>query len=276
MGLKTKKIIEKIIVYILAIMAIIITIFPIYWVFTISIKKQVDAFAMPPKWIFEPVWSNYVKIWETAGFSEAFRNSLIIVLIGMALALVISIPSAYAMNRIRFKGKRLFSIWLLIAYMFPEFLFIIPMYILWQRIGLYDTHFGVAIVYQVVQVPFCIWLLQGFFKEIPKELEDAARIDGCTRLQTLFKIYMPLAAPGISACAILCGMWIWNEMPITLALTFSDAKTVTIAAAGFRGYGSIDWGSMSAASMVSIIPMMFFTAFAQKHIVQGLTLGSVK
>lgn len=276
MSSSAKKIFIKSLTYIITVIIVIIILFPIYWVFTISIKAQVDAFAMPPKWIFKPDWRNYIQIWRTAGFAEAFRNSIIIVAIGTVLALLISIPSAYAMDRIKFKGKRLYSAWLLIAYMFPEFLFIIPMYILWQRIGLYDTYFGVAFVYQVIQVPFCTWLLQAFFKEIPTELEDAAKIDGCNRLQTLLKIYLPLAAPGVSACAILCGIWIWNEVPITLAMTFSSAKTVTIAAAGFRGYGSINWGLMSAASMVSIVPMLIFAAFAQKYIVEGLTLGSIK
>jgi ABC-type glycerol-3-phosphate transport system permease component len=127
-----------------------------------------------------------------------------------------------------------------------------------------------------LQLPFCIWLLRGFFKEIPVELEDAAMIDGCSQLQIMQKIYLPLAAPGITATAILSGVWMWNEMVIALALTFTDARTVTIAAASFRSYASIDWGAMTAASMVSILPMLLFTAIAQKHIVQGLTLGSVK
>lgn len=262
--------------YAIATFSIIFTLFPVIWVGMISIKTQRDAFSMPPVWFFKPVWTNYIKIWSEGGLAHSFLNSLEVVFMGLLLTLTLSIPAAYAMNRIKFKGKKAFSVWLLFCYMFPEFLFIIPMYIIYQKIGLFDTIPGLAISYQVIQLPFCIWLLRDFFKDIPPELEDAALIDGCNKLQVLQRIYLPLAAPGIAATAILSGIWIWNEMAIALALTFTDAKTITIAAASFRGYASIDWGSMTAASMVSIIPMLFFTVFAQKYIVNGLTLGGVK
>ena len=276
MNARTKRRITTILAYVLAGIAVILTLFPIFWIFTISIKTQRDAFAMPPVFIFKPIWTNYIKIWQTAGFGAAFRNSIIVTIIGVVLALVVGIPAAYAMNRLPFKGEKSLSIWLLLSYMLPEFLFIIPMYVLYQHIGLYDTQVGLAIVYQVFLLPFAIWLLRGFFADVPIELEEAARIDGCSRLQTLYKIYFPLTAPGIAATAILAAIWIWNELTISLALTFDAARTVTVAVAGFRGYASIDWGSMTAASIVSIIPMFIFAALAQKYIVEGLTLGAVK
>jgi len=265
-----------IIAYLLALVAVVVTLFPIFWIFTISIKSQRDAFAMPPVWVFKPEWNNYLEIWQQAGFGQAFRNSVVITMAGVVLALLLGIPAAYALNRMEFRGKRLFVIWLLISYMFPEFLFIIPMYVLYQQLGLYDTQVGMALVYQVFVLPFTIWLLRSFFADVPVELEDAARIDGCTRFQTLRLIYFPLTAPGISATAILAAIWIWNELTIALALTFDVSKTVTVAVAGFRGYASIDWGGMTAASIVSIIPMLIFAAFAQRYIVEGLTLGAVK
>ena len=276
MDFRKKRLFFTVIAYILSILALIATLFPILWIFSISIKTQRDAFAMPPVWIFKPVWSNYVKIWQTAGFAQAFQNSVIVTVIGVILALVVGIPAAYALNRLSFRGKRFLTLWLLIAYMFPEFLFIIPMYVLYQHLGLYDTQIGLALIYQVFVLPFAIWLLRGFFEDVPIELDDAARIDGCTRFQTLRLIYFPLTAPGISATAILTAIWIWNELTIALALTFDAAKTVTVAVAGFRGYASIDWGGMTAASIVSIIPMLIFAAFAQRYIVEGLTLGAVK
>jgi ABC-type glycerol-3-phosphate transport system permease component len=272
----TKKRIITAIAYFLAIFAVIATLFPIFWIFTISIKTQRDAFSMPPVWVFTPVWKNYLRIWQTAGFAKAFENSVIVTMVGVVLSLLVGIPAAYALNRLPFKGKKTLSIWLLISYMFPEFLFIIPMYVLYQKIGLYDTQMGLALVYQVFVLPYAIWLLRGFFADVPVDLEDAARIDGCTRLQTLRMIYIPLTAPGISATAILAAIWIWNELTIALALTFDAAQTVTVAVAGFRGYAAIDWGGMTAASIVSIIPMFIFAAFAQRYIVEGLTLGAVK
>jgi ABC-type glycerol-3-phosphate transport system permease component len=276
MNAKTKKRVVTIIAYALSIFAVIVTLFPIFWIFTISIKTQKDAFAMPPVWFFKPIWSNYFKIWQTAGFAQAYQNSIIITIVGVILAIICAVPAAYAMNRLSFKGKKFLSIWLLVSYMFPEFLFIIPMYILYQRTGMYDTQLGLALVYQAFALPFAIWLLRGFFKDVPVDLEDAARIDGCTRLQTLRQVYLPLTAPGIAATAILTAIWIWNELTIALALTFDSAKTVTVAVAGFRGYASIDWGGMTAASIVSIIPMLIFAAIAQRYIVEGLTLGAVK
>ncbi len=276
MGVKARRNIVTILAYCLASLAVSLTLFPILWIFGISIKTQRDAFAMPPVFIFKPVWNNYQKIWQTAGFASAFLNSIIVTTIGVLLALLIGIPAAYAMNRLPFRGKGTLSVWLLLSYMLPEFLFIIPMYVLYQKIGLYDTQVGLAIVYQVFLLPFTIWLLRGFFADVPTELEDAARIDGCTRLQTLQKVYLPLTAPGIAATAILAAIWIWNELTIALALTFESAKTVTVAVAGFRGYASIDWGAMTAASIVSIVPMFIFAALAQRYIVEGLTLGAVK
>ncbi|MFZ5911136.1 MAG: carbohydrate ABC transporter permease [Chloroflexota bacterium] len=273
---RAKRRLTTIVAYLFAFLAIAGTLFPILWIFSISLKTQRDAFAMPPVWIFRPVWNNYVRIWQTAGFAEAFKNSVIVTLAGVSLSLVVGIPAAYALNRLSFRGKGFISIWLLITYMFPEFLFIIPMYVLYQKLGLYDTQIGLALVYQVFVLPFVIWLMRGFFNDVPAELEDAARIDGCTRLQALINVYLPLTAPGISATAILSAIWIWNEITIALALTFDSARTVTVAAAGFRGYAAIDWGGMTAASIVSIVPMLLFAAFAQRYIVEGLTLGAVK
>ncbi|MDD2694360.1 MAG: carbohydrate ABC transporter permease [Anaerolineales bacterium] len=272
---KTKRLVT-LLAYLLAFLAVAVTLFPIFWIFTISIKTQRDAFAVPPVWFFQPVWSNYLRIWQEVGFMQAFRNSVVITVMGVALALLLGIPAAYALNRMTFRGKRTFTVWLLVTYMFPEFLFIIPMYVLYQDLGLYDTQIGMALVYQVFVLPFAIWLLRSFFADVPVELEDAARIDGCTRWQTLRLIYFPLTAPGISATAILTAIWIWNELTIALALTFDVAKTVTVAVAGFRGYAAIDWGGMTAASIVSIIPMLIFAAIAQRYIVEGLTLGAVK
>ncbi|MCL4561390.1 MAG: carbohydrate ABC transporter permease [Chloroflexi bacterium] len=276
MTARSKRRLVTIIAYGLALLAVTLTLFPILWIFGISIKTQREAFSMPPVWIFTPVWSSYVKIWSTAGFAQAFLNSIIVTVIGVSLALLAGIPAAYALNRMPFRGKKTLTIWLLISYMFPEFLFIIPMYVLYQQIGLYDTQIGLALVYQVFVLPFAIWLLRSFFADVPVELEDAARIDGCSRLQTLSNVYLPLTAPGIAATAILSAIWIWNELTIALALTFESAKTVTVAAAGFRGYAAIDWGGMTAASIVSILPMLIFAALAQRYIVEGLTLGAVK
>ena len=262
--------------YAIALAAILITLFPIVWIFTISIKTKRDAFAIPPVWRFEPVWQNYWTLWENETFRNAILNTATITAIGVVLSIVIAIPAAYALNRLRVRGKTLIAAWLLLAYMLPEFLFIIPMYVLYHSIGLYDTQIGLALVYQVHVLPFAIWMLRSFFAEIPADLDEAARIDGCGHLRTLMVVYVPMSLPGIGATSILSAIWIWNELAIALGLTFSNAQPLTLAMASFRGYASIDWGPMSAASILAIIPMLLFALIAQKWIVKGLTLGAVK
>jgi ABC-type glycerol-3-phosphate transport system permease component len=276
MGHSWTKRLELLGAYAIALAAVIITLFPLVWIAIISLKNQRDAFAQPPDLIFTPIFDNYAALWAKPGFKEAFLNSTVITLAGVAMALVMGALAAYALKRMKFRGKRLFMMWLLIAYLLPEFLFAIPMYALYQQVGLYDTRFGLALVYQVFVLPFTVWLLRSFFEEVPDELDDAALMDGCGPLRTLWYVYIPVTAPGIAATAILAGIWIWNELTIALALTFRDAQTVTVAVASFRGYASIDWGPMTAASIMAIVPMLILAAFAQRYIVKGLTLGAVK
>ena len=147
---------------------------------------------------------------------------------------------------------------------------------LYQSIGLYDTQIGLALIYQVFAVPFAVWLIQAFFMEVPRDLGDAARVDGGSELQTLARIYLPLAAPGIAATAVLVGINMWNEVTIALSLTFDQSRTVTIAVAGFRGYAAIRWQEMAAAAVMAVVPMIAFAALAQRYLVKGLTFGAVR
>ncbi len=262
--------------WIVAIGAIGLTLFPLYWLFLISTKKPVDAFKTPPDLIYIPDFSKYAEIWQQGDFAAAFFNSVIVVGVGVVLALVIAAPAAYAIVRFRIRAGRWLALWLLLAYALPEFLFVIPMYVLYQQIGLFDTQIGLALIYQVFAVPFAVWLIQAFFSEVPHDLGDAARVDGCTELQSLLRVYLPLAAPGIAATGILVGIVMWNEVTIALSLTFDESRTVTIAVAGYRGYAAMRWQEMAAASMTAIVPMLFFALVAQRYLVKGLTFGAVK
>ncbi len=255
---------------------ILFSLFPVYWVLTVSLKSKRDSLSNPPLWLFQPVASSYTKIWNHDTFKDTFFNSIIITLIGIALSLAIALPTAYALVRLRLRGKNVVGIWLILAYMLPEFLFVLPMFSLYQWAGLYDTHFGLALMYQVHVLPLSIWLLSSFFREINPAIDEAARIEGCSHWQILTRIYIPCTLPGLVATAILNAIWIWNELAIALGLTFSNAQTVTLGVTSFRGYAALDWGAMTAASIIAIIPMLLFAAVAQKHIVKGLTLGAVK
>ncbi len=255
---------------------VLFSLFPVYWVFATSLKTKRDGLANPPLWIFDPTAANFLKLWTHDTFKYTFLNSVIVTVIGVALSLTIAIPTAYAIVRMKMRGSELIGIWLILAYMLPEFLFVLPMFSLYQWTGLYDTHIGLALMYQVHVLPLSIWLLSSFFREINPAIDEAARIEGATNLQILTRIYIPCTLPGMVATAILNAIWIWNELAIALGLTFSKAQTVTLGVTSFRGYAALDWGAMTAASIVAVIPMLLFAIVAQKHIVKGLTLGAVK
>ena len=262
--------------YVVSFFAIAFTLLPVTWLFMLSIKSKGETFTKPPKWFFDPTINNYTKLWDNDLFKDTFFNSIFITLISIVLSVTIALFAAYALKRYQIRFKTAFMQWLLLAYMLPEFLFVLPMFAIYQTIGIYDTYLGMAIIYQVHVLPFSIWMLRSFLEEIPKEIDDAAVIDGCSPLQAIYKIYLPLIIPGIVATAILNGIWVWNELAIALGLTFFDSQPITVGVASFRGYASIDWGGMTGSAIVSMIPMILFAAFAQKHIVKGLTLGSVK
>ena len=262
--------------YVVSFFAIAFTLLPVTWLFMLSIKSKGETFTKPPKWFFDPTINNYIKLWDNDLFKDTFFNSIFITLISIVLSVTIALFAAYALKRYQIRFKTAFMQWLLLAYMLPEFLFVLPMFAIYQTIGIYDTYLGMAIIYQVHVLPFSIWMLRSFLEEIPKEIDDAAVIDGCSPLQAIYKIYLPLIIPGIVATAILNGIWVWNELAIALGLTFFDSQPITVGVASFRGYASIDWGGMTGSAIVSMIPMILFAAFAQKHIVKGLTLGSVK
>ena len=262
--------------YLVSFFAVCFTLLPIIWLFMLSIKSKGETFTKPPKLIFDPTINNYINLWGNDLFKDTFFNSIFITLISIVLSITIALFAAYALKRYQIRFKTAFMQWLLLAYMLPEFLFVLPMFTIYQTIGLYDTYLGMAIIYQVHVLPFSIWMLRSFLEEIPKEIDDAAIIDGCGPLQAIFRIYLPLIIPGIVATAILNGIWVWNELAIALGLTFFDAQPITVGVASFRGYASIDWGGMTGSAIISMIPMVLFAAFAQKHIVKGLTLGSVK
>ena len=255
---------------------ILLSLFPVYWVLTVSLKSKRDSLANPPLWLFEPATSSYLKLWNHDTFRDTFFNSIIITLIGIVLSLAIALPTAYALVRLKLRGKNLVGIWLILAYMLPEFLFVLPMFSLYQWTGLYDTYLGLALMYQVHVLPLSIWLLSSFFREINPAIDEAARIEGCSHWQILTRIYIPCTLPGLVATAILNAIWIWNELAIALGLTFSNAQTVTLGVTSFRGYAALDWGAMTAASIIAIIPMLLFAVVAQKHIVKGITLGAMK
>lgn len=256
--------------------AVLFSAFPVYWIAAMALKSPLDAFATPPLFVFTPVWENFSRAWEMGNFGQSMTNSLVICIAVNLITLAAAVPAAFALSRSTFPGYKLFLVALLLFYLLPEFLFIIPLYSVFQNIGLFDTRFGLIIAYQVFSLPFAIWLLRGFFAEIPRDIAEAAALDGCSNFSVLWRMYIPLSVPGIAAVVILNSIRMWNELTYALALTFSNSQTVPLSVASFRGYGQMDWGAMAAGAVISAAPMIIMALFAQRYIVRGLTLGAVK
>ncbi len=256
----------------------IFCLFPFYWLINVSLKtgsdlSQADLF--PPS----PTLDNYSSIFKNNDFTSALKNSVIITSVTTILALIVGSFAAYALARLRFKGK----FWILAAILsistFPAIAIASPIFKLWTDIGLYDTRVGLILPYLTFALPLAIYILTSFFKEIPKELEEAALVDGATYFQAFRKIVLPLAAPGLVTAGLLTAFFVWNEFLLAVTLTSSpNAFTVPVAVANFTGSQKFEvpLGTISAASVVITIPLVLSVIIFQKRIVAGMTAGAVK
>lgn len=251
--------------------AILVTLFPFYWTFVLATRKAVDAFG-DPRFIFIPTFESFSTVWEDQNFVRSMLMSTLTVTLSVVIALMVAVPAAYILTRHRMRAKSRLLLWLLIAYLLPDFLIAIPLYAIYQNMGLYDSAIGLAIAYQVFMAPLAMWLLLRFFSEVPQELAEAAHIDGCSDWQILRRIYLPIVMPGIATTAILIAITVWNEVTIALALTTNN-QTVSIAVSAYKGYASIKWDQLAAASLLAAIPVVLFALVAQRFIVRGLTAG---
>jgi multiple sugar transport system permease protein len=251
---------------------------PFYWLINVSLKTGADlsnADLLPPS----PSLDNYQSIFENDDFTSALRNSVIITTITTTLALVFGSFAAYALARLRFPFKFLILAIVLSISTFPPIAIAAPIFKLWTDIGIYNTYTGLIIPYLTFALPLAIYILASFFKEIPKELEEAALVDGATHFQAFRKVVLPLAAPGLVTAGLLTAFFVWNEFLLAVTLTSSpDAYTVPVAVANFTGSTEFEvpLGTISAASVVITIPLVVLVIVFQKRIVAGMTAGAVK
>ncbi len=251
---------------------------PFYWLINVSLKTGADlsgADLLPPS----PSLDNYQSIFENDDFTSALRNSVIITTVTTALALVFGAFAAYALARLRFPFKFLILAIVLSISTFPPIAIAAPIFKLWTDIGIYNTYTGLIVPYLTFALPLAIYILASFFKEIPKELEEAALVDGATNFQAFRKVVLPLAAPGLVTAGLLTAFFVWNEFLLAVTLTSSpDAYTVPVAVANFTGSTEFEvpLGTISAASVVITIPLVALVIIFQKRIVAGMTAGAVK
>ncbi|CUX38650.1 carbohydrate ABC transporter permease [Clostridium sp. C105KSO13] len=279
MNREQKRKVQKIILTFVILVTTVILILPFLWMISTSFKQADEIFAAIPKWLpREFSFQNYVKIWNREYFKIYFVNSLIVSLCTMGISLIVAMLAGYGISRFRFKGRTFFSSVLIVVQMFPSMLLLIPMYTIMSKMGLLDTHLSMIIAYTTFAMPFCTWMIKGYFDTIPVSLEESARIDGCGRLKILFRIIMPLAAPGIVTVSMFSFILSWQEY--LYALTFARTegmRTLTVGISLMQGqHGSVDWGQIMSGSVIACIPGLILFTYLEKYLVQGFTMGAVK
>jgi len=266
--------------YIGASMALLVALAPVYWLLTISLKREVDQFAYPPQWIgFAATIQHYRDAFGSGSFGSYFANSVILAAMSTIAAVAIGVPAAYGLSR--FEWARSWDLkigdWILSTRMLPPIVTIVPLFLMLREARLLNSLIGLAIVYTGFNLPFVVWMMRGFFDEIPREIEEAAMLDGESRAGSLLRIILPLVKPGLAATAVFCLVVAWNEFLFALILTQTDSSmTLPVGIASRVTQYEIKWGAMSAAGVVAMLPVLVFASAAQKYLVRGLSLGAVK
>ena len=261
-------------------LAMVIAIVPVYWMLSISLKTEVDQFAVPPRWIgFAPTFAHYYDAFFTRSFGRYLVTSLTVATLSTICAVTLGTLAAYGLARFKLRAglDRRLSMWILSTRMFPPIVTAVPLFLMMRDLRLLNTITALVIVYTALNLPFVVWMMRGFFRELPKELEEAAMVDGDSRLGALRRVILPLVTPGLAATAVFCLIVSWNEFLLGLVLTQTDASmTLPVGIAGRVTQYEIKWGVMSAAGVVAMIPILVFAMAVQKYLVRGLSLGAVK
>lgn len=268
-----KKIIKNIIYYFSALIIIIPVIFPLLWIVMSSFKTQQQITAMPPEWIFTPTIENYKTVFLENDFGKFLINSTIIAVFATILSLVIGLPAAYTISRY---GQKKLSIFILLARLMPAISFLLPWYIIFSHIKMIDTYSALIATHMLISLPLVVWIMSTFIESIPYELEEAAKIDGCSIHGTFIKIILPLSVPGIVTCSTLNFIYSWNNFIFSLTLSADRTKTLPFAIYNFVSYAEISWGNVMASAVTIIMPAIVITMLLQKYVIKGLTAGAVK
>ena len=260
-------------------LALVITLLPVYWMAITSLKTQVEVFASPPTFVAQrPTLENYVSLFANRNMGAYLLNSLIVVGASVLLALAIGSLAAYGLARFRMGrlNDRL-SFWVLAPRMIPPIAIVVPIFLILQQFGLLNRRLGLILVYTAFNLPFVVWMMRSFFQEIPLDLEEAAMVDGASRLSAFWYVMLPLAAPGLVATAIFAIIVTYNEFFFALTLTSTPAAaTLPVGTAALIGKTQTLFGEMAAAGVVATAPIVFFALLVQRHLVRGLTMGAVK
>jgi multiple sugar transport system permease protein len=267
--------------YVVVLAFVVFEVFPIFWMISTSFKSRWDAFRLPPVWLFKPTLEHYLAIlsgqgWAATPIPPLLINSIIVAGSSSLLALLCGSLSAYGLSRFPTNYGKHLAMWILSTRMFPPVAVAIPVFLMMSNLGLIDTYWALIIPYSAFNISFVVWMMRSFFDQIPIELEQAALIDGCSRLGAFFRIVLPLTLPGLFATGVFVLIFSWNEFLFALILTRTAAKTAPVAIADFVTLYGIQWGQLTAYATLVSAPIIFLGLLFQRYIVKGLTLGAVQ
>jgi multiple sugar transport system permease protein len=260
--------------YALVCIAMLPTVFVFYWMITLSLKTQVEAAGYPPHFFrFAITLKNYAEVFQKNPFLQYIWNSLVVASGSTLLGLAVGLPAAFSIARWRQQGL---ALTVLVARIVPGISYLIPWYILFRHLHMVDTYGALILSHLVVGLPLIIWVMIGFFEDVPTELEDAALIDGCSYYGAFWRVELPLVRPGIVAAGILSFIFSWNNFLFSVILAGRHTRTLPIAVFNMIGFEEINWGPLAAAATMITLPVIVLTLIVQRHIVSGLTFGAVK
>jgi multiple sugar transport system permease protein len=278
--------VERILRAIALTLVVLFFMFPIFWIFLMSFQTNETILRIPPQLIFEPVLANYTalitgKLITASGtldiaFMRNLWNSVFLSVTSVAVSLLLGVPAAYAFARHKFRGSEDIAFTLLSFKFAPPLLVLLPLTLYFQQLGLANTYIGLIWVYQLICLPLILWIVRGYFEDIPADIEYAYRIGGHSWFATFHKIALPLAGPGIAAAGLLAFIFAWNNFVFALVLASADKQPVTVGALAFITSSGIQYGQISAAIVLSITPTLALALYAQRYLVEGLSLGAVK
>jgi multiple sugar transport system permease protein len=257
-------------------LAAAIVLLPYGWIFLTSFKKRADILTTPPVWVHEPSWLNYTSMLFERGFDRYLLNSVIIGLSSTALALLVGTLAAYALARYRVPAGNHLFFYILATRLGPPVAYALPMYFVFSKLELLNTHIGVSLAHAAFNLVLVVWMMKAFFDEVPAEIEEAAKIDGCRPWQLFWKISLPISAPGLVTVAIFVFIFSWNELLFALILSAGDTNTFPSMIPSLVLHTGTLWGEVAAAAVVQTVPVIIFTFIVQRHLIRGLTFGAVK
>ncbi len=274
MAVKIRKGIRKVAFALLVLAIVVPVLFPLYFVLISSFKNMAQVYIMPPKLFgFEPILDNYIYIFKTQHYGTYIWNSAVVAIISTALSLVLGVPAAYSIARYKM-GRA--STAILTARLLPNISLLLPYYFIFSKLQMIDTYGVLIVSHMVLSLPLIVWIMVGFFQDIPIELEEAAIVDGCTRQRCFLDVLLPVSTPGLVTSATLAFLGSWNNFQFALILSGEKTRTLPVSLQYFVSGADIRWGRMLAATIVVIIPTIILTMALQKFIVQGMTAGAVK